>query len=59
MTELSAEAKAARRAYKSAWQRKNRDKCREYERRYWERKAAKEKENTPENVETLEIMIDD
>lgn len=33
-------AKEARRAYKREWNRKNRDKCRAAEARYWERKAA-------------------
>lgn len=43
MAEMSAEAKAARRAYKREWNRKNAAKCREYERRYWQRKADKAK----------------
>ena len=33
-------AREARRAYKREWNRKNRDKCRAAEQRYWERKAA-------------------
>ena len=33
-------AKEARRQYKREWNRKNRDKVRESQRRYWERKAA-------------------
>lgn len=32
-------AQEARRAYKREWQRKNRDKVKEYQNRYWERKA--------------------
>lgn len=37
---LSEAAKAARREYKNAWARRNRDKVRQQQRRYWERKAA-------------------
>ena len=33
-------AKEARRAYKREWNRKNRDKVKESQRKYWERKAA-------------------
>lgn len=43
-------AKEARRAYKRAWQRKNRDKVKKYQARYWERKAkaaAAENESDP------------
>ena len=36
---MDEKAKAARRAYKREWQRKNRDKCRKYEEDYWSRKA--------------------
>ena len=36
---MTAEAKEARRAYKREWNRKNRDKVREAQARYWERKA--------------------
>jgi hypothetical protein len=31
-----------RREYKRAWNAKNRDKCREHTRRYWERKVLNE-----------------
>lgn len=34
------EAKAAAAAYAREWRKRNPDKCREYQRRYWERKAA-------------------
>ena len=40
MNELSDEAKAARREAQRAWRAKNRDKCAEYQRRYWERKGT-------------------
>lgn len=48
MTELSNKAKEAQRAYLREWRRKNPEKVRENNRRYWERKAeqmaAQEKE---------------
>lgn len=37
---MTEKAKELRRAYKREWNRKNRDKCRATEVRYWERKAA-------------------
>lgn len=37
-------AKEARRQYKREWNRKNKDKVRESQRRYWERKAAAQQE---------------
>ena len=39
---MTEQAKEARRAYKREWNRKNRDKVAESQRRYWERKAAAE-----------------
>ena len=39
MTELSNQAKEAQRAYLREWRRKNPEKVRESNRRYWERKA--------------------
>lgn len=51
---LSEAAKAARREYKNAWARRNRDKVRQQQHRYWERKAAaqrsageRDQQNTP------------
>ena len=41
LTELAAEK---RREYKRAWYAKNRDKCKEHMRRYWERKVLDQKE---------------
>jgi len=38
---LSAEALEARRAYYREWRKKNPEKCAEYRRRRWERKAAR------------------
>ena len=36
---MSEQAKQARRAYQAKWRAENRDKIREHERRYWEKKA--------------------
>ena len=38
--QLSPEAAAARRAYRREWNRKNPEKLRQYNRTFWERKAA-------------------
>lgn len=40
MAEMTEQAKAARRAYRREWNRKNRDKVAAAQARYWERKAA-------------------
>ena len=37
---LTPAAREARNAYRRAWGKKNRDKVREQQRRYWEKKAA-------------------
>lgn len=37
---MNEKAKEARRAYKREWNRKNRDKVKAAQTRYWERKAA-------------------
>ena len=37
---INEQAKEARRAYKKAWNRKNRDKVKAAQDRYWNRKAA-------------------
>jgi len=42
MDELCELAKARRRAYKREWARKNRDKCNQYVKTYWLKKAAQE-----------------
>lgn len=39
---MSEQAKAARRAYKAEWARKNPDKVRAQQERYWAKRAAKE-----------------
>jgi hypothetical protein len=41
---LSEQAAEKRRQYKRAWNAKNRDKTREYVRRYWEKKVVQEQE---------------
>lgn len=41
---MTQEAKAARRAYKRAWARKNPDKIREAQARYWAKKAEEQRE---------------
>lgn len=45
MADISEAAKERRRAYKREWAARNRDKVREYNRAYWERKAAQAREN--------------
>lgn len=37
---MTDEAKAARRAYLAAWRKKNPERVKEQNRRYWEKKAA-------------------
>ena len=37
---MTEQAKQARRKYKNEWNRKNRDKCRQYEAKHWEKVAA-------------------
>ena len=39
MTEYSEAAKAERRAYKREWNAKNREKVKESQRKYWEKRA--------------------
>lgn len=45
--EMSEEAKIARREYYKAWAAKNRERVRESQRAFWERKAAKMQEGEP------------
>jgi len=37
---MTDQAREARRAYKREWNRKNKDRVAEHQRRYWERRAA-------------------
>lgn len=48
---MTEEAREARRAYKRAWNRANRDKVKAAQERYWERKTAADKKNTEEKAE--------
>ena len=41
---MNADALAARRAYYREWRKKNKDSVRESNRRYWEKRAAREQE---------------
>ena len=48
---MTEEAKKARREYKRNWQRQNRDKCKTYQQRYWEKQATKAAgDTTPQTV---------
>lgn len=40
---MSEQAKQARRAYQAKWRAENRDKVRQHERTYWEKKAREAK----------------
>lgn len=44
MSDISDAAKELRKAYYKEWRKKNPEKVREKNRRYWERKALKERE---------------
>lgn len=49
MTNVNTEkAVEARRAYQKAWRAKNKDRVREYSRRFWEKQAAKQNETAAE-----------
>lgn len=49
MTNVNAEkANEARRAYQKKWRAKNKDRVREYNRRFWEKQAAKQNETAAE-----------
>jgi len=52
MSEKSLEELAAekRREYKRAWNAKNKDKCREHTRRYWERKVLREQQASEDKI---------
>ena len=45
MAEMTEAAREARRAYKRAWNAKNRDKVKASQERYWERKAKQAQDN--------------
>lgn len=46
--EITKAAAEARRQYQKAWYAKNKDKVKEYQQRYWERKAASNAADTSE-----------
>lgn len=53
LTKLSTEERAAieaRRAYKRAWNAKNKEKLREYNHRYWLKRAAEQTANKSEQA---------
>lgn len=54
---MTEQAIAARRAYKAEWARKNRDKVKQQQERYWEKRAAQQAQETqpvPHAEETQE-----
>ena len=53
MTEITAEARAAKNEYHRRWANKNRERVREYERRHWE-KVALERSKTLKNAHSVE-----
>lgn len=44
---MSEQAKAARRAYRAEWARKNRDKVKQAQERYWEKRAQQAQDTQP------------
>jgi hypothetical protein len=46
---MTEEAKKRRRAYKREWQRKNRDKVKSYQEKYWDKKAKEAEEGKQKN----------
>ena len=48
---MTEEAKAARNAYRREWYKKNPEKRKEYETRYWAKKAASERQEPAESGE--------
>lgn len=49
---LTDEAMQARREYYKKWREANKDHCKEYRRRYWEKKAVEARENEVAEHET-------
>jgi len=46
---MTDEAREARNAYKRAWYKKNPEKRREYQERYWQRKSRSDGQKTADN----------
>ena len=53
---MTDKAKEARRAYKRKWQRENRDKVKEYQTRYWNKKAE-QAEQAERDAEALALSL--
>ena len=53
---MTDKAKEARRAYKRKWQRENRDKVKEYQTRYWNKKAE-QAEAEKRDAEALSLSL--
>lgn len=51
---MDEKAKEARRAYKREWNRRNPDKVKEYQARYWARKAARMAQEPPAETDEAE-----
>jgi len=54
---MTEQARAAQRAYKAEWRRKNPDKVKQQQERYWEKRAAQQAQETqtaPTTEETQE-----
>lgn len=49
MMELSDEAKEARREYRRAYYKRNKERIKEQNRQYWERKAAEKRNQSDDN----------
>ena len=56
MAEMSEAAREARNAYQREWYRKNKDKAKDSQARYWEHKAAKAKEQQAKAAEQAETI---
>lgn len=53
MADVNAEKVAEiRRAYQKKWRARNKDRVREYNRRFWERQAEKQSGNTEQPINT-------
>ena len=53
--ELTQEEREARSRYFREWRAKNRDKVREYNRRYWQRRTAKGREDSTDSAAQAEV----
>jgi len=53
---MTDEAREARNAYRREWYRKNKDKHRQQQERYWQRKAQSDRQKTAENGRKDEEM---